>query len=301
LTIGIFCKITVLFINIQENIKLSVDLTVHYNDTFQLERRMLMTIKEFARICGCNTQTLRYYDAQGLLKPEKVNRYSGYRYYNKQQALEFVKIKNLQEAGFSLEEIKKLLKQDDDSIYEAFNKKIQQQEDKLERIKTIQKSYCSELQEMKKRIEEIKTQVIDEMENYDPTEEFGINENKYQNIIERVHNFFDDIIKSGREPDMEISEKKVSREQFLENPDYKKLYEKHNWNNVKDFISEIPELEKEKNYVLYLEVTSDKISSAFATTMINRLIPDKQNQGLISCAVEESIDNTNHFWLFEKK
>ena len=28
-----------------------------------------MTIKEFSRLCGCNPQTLRYYDHVDLLKP----------------------------------------------------------------------------------------------------------------------------------------------------------------------------------------------------------------------------------------
>ncbi|MBR6413089.1 MAG: MerR family DNA-binding transcriptional regulator [Oscillospiraceae bacterium] len=33
-----------------------------------------MTIKEFTRLCGCNPQTLRYYDHVNLLKPVKVSR-----------------------------------------------------------------------------------------------------------------------------------------------------------------------------------------------------------------------------------
>jgi len=35
-----------------------------------------MTIKEFARLCNCNPQTLRYYDRMDLLKPVKVDPYS---------------------------------------------------------------------------------------------------------------------------------------------------------------------------------------------------------------------------------
>ena len=31
-----------------------------------------MTIKEFAGLCGCNPQTLRYYDSVGLLKPARA-------------------------------------------------------------------------------------------------------------------------------------------------------------------------------------------------------------------------------------
>lgn len=34
-----------------------------------------MTIKEFSRLCGCNPQTLRYYDHVDLLKPVKVDKY----------------------------------------------------------------------------------------------------------------------------------------------------------------------------------------------------------------------------------
>ena len=61
-----------------------------------------MTIKEFARLCGCNPQTLRYYDHVNLLKPVKVDQWSGYRFYEEEQALAFVKIKNLQKAGFTI-------------------------------------------------------------------------------------------------------------------------------------------------------------------------------------------------------
>ncbi|MGN0141461.1 MAG: MerR family DNA-binding transcriptional regulator [Roseburia sp.] len=31
-----------------------------------------MTIKEFSQLCGCNPQTLRYYDREDLLKPVNV-------------------------------------------------------------------------------------------------------------------------------------------------------------------------------------------------------------------------------------
>ena len=53
----------------------------------------MMTIKEFAQLCKCSTQTLRYYDKVDLLKPSSVDKWSGYRYYEKSQAVNFVKIK----------------------------------------------------------------------------------------------------------------------------------------------------------------------------------------------------------------
>ena len=35
----------------------------------------MITIQGFARLCGCNTQTLRYYDRIGLLAPAKVDQW----------------------------------------------------------------------------------------------------------------------------------------------------------------------------------------------------------------------------------
>ena len=65
----------------------------------------MITIRGFAKLCGCNTQTLRYYDRIGLLTPAKVDEWTGYRYYEEEQALLFVKIKNLQQADFSIDVI----------------------------------------------------------------------------------------------------------------------------------------------------------------------------------------------------
>jgi len=95
----------------------------------------MMTIKAFARLCSCNAQTLRYYDKIGLLKPVRVDPWSGYRYYAPAQALDFVKIKNLQAADFTIGEIKSLLALPDQQVYDAFDRKIAEQTQKLERIR----------------------------------------------------------------------------------------------------------------------------------------------------------------------
>ena len=100
----------------------------------------MMTVKEFASLCLCSTQTLRYYDKIDLLKPIKVDPWSGYRYYESSQAIDFVKIKNLQAADFTIDEIKTLLTLPDSRVYEAFERKIEEQTQKLTRIKKIQKS-----------------------------------------------------------------------------------------------------------------------------------------------------------------
>ena len=38
----------------------------------------MITIQGFAKLCGCNTQILRYYDRIGLLAPAKVDEWTGY-------------------------------------------------------------------------------------------------------------------------------------------------------------------------------------------------------------------------------
>ena len=114
-----------------------------------------MTIKEFAKLCGCNSQTLRYYDRIDLLKPVEVDQWSGYRFYEEAQALDFVKIKNLQLAGFTIDEIKELIGRSDEEIYRAFEVKLAEQEERIRTIREIQKSYQNEVENMKERLKEI--------------------------------------------------------------------------------------------------------------------------------------------------
>ena len=142
-----------------------------------------MTIKEFARLCRCNPQTLRYYDHVELLKPGKVDQWSGYRYYEEEQALAFVRIKNLQKAGFTIEEIKELLDKDNAVIYRAFEAKIAEEEKRLQKIKAIQKSYQAEMTDMQKKLETIRNMVKESMEAYDPAEEFGLDKNNYSLMV----------------------------------------------------------------------------------------------------------------------
>lgn len=62
-------------------------------------------IGEFAEITNLSVKTLRYYNEIGLLLPEEVDIYSGYRYYGNRNIEEVKIIKELKEAGFTLDEI----------------------------------------------------------------------------------------------------------------------------------------------------------------------------------------------------
>ena len=125
-----------------------------------------MTIKEFSNLCGCNPQTIRYYDRMNLLTPVKVDDWTGYRFYDEEQALDFVKIKNLQTAGFSIDEIKGLLNASDEAIYDAFSQKIKEQEEHLKKMIEIRESYQNEITMIKNKIKELHSSIKNSMETY---------------------------------------------------------------------------------------------------------------------------------------
>jgi DNA-binding transcriptional MerR regulator len=69
----------------------------------------MFRIGEFSRITRVTIDTLRHYDALGLLKPANVDPFTGYRYYSARQLSSLHRILALKEVGFSLEEIARIL------------------------------------------------------------------------------------------------------------------------------------------------------------------------------------------------
>lgn len=84
-----------------------------------------MQIGEFARICDTKITILRHYDKEGLLEPDYVDTFTGYRYYSDAQIPIFFRITALKKAGFSLAEIKEILAsgENNDAILSLFEKK----------------------------------------------------------------------------------------------------------------------------------------------------------------------------------
>lgn len=68
----------------------------------------MIKIGNLAKICNTSTQTLRYYDAEGVLKADYVDEETGYRFYNPEAVEKYKKIVLYKSLGFSLEEIKVL-------------------------------------------------------------------------------------------------------------------------------------------------------------------------------------------------
>ncbi len=96
----------------------------------------MIKIRDFAKICNTTTQTLRYYDAEGLLKADYVDSSSGYRYYTPEAVERYKKIMFYKSLGFSLEDIKRLLTL---SGKEMQNSLIQKKKEMVALIKNIQR------------------------------------------------------------------------------------------------------------------------------------------------------------------
>jgi DNA-binding transcriptional MerR regulator len=71
----------------------------------------MFSIGEFSKLSRVTVDTLRHYDALGLLKPAKVDPFTGYRYYSARQLMSLNRILVLKEVGFSLDEIARILQE----------------------------------------------------------------------------------------------------------------------------------------------------------------------------------------------
>ncbi len=283
-----------------------------------------MTIKDFSKLCNCTTQTLRYYDHINLLKPARVDKMTGYRYYSKEQALLYVKIKNFQEADFTIEEIKRLLDKDDKEIFAAFEKKISERERQLEKIRQIQQSYRNEINAMNKTIEQFIEKMNMDAKQYDPAQEFGIDDEYYRKMLETFDNMLHSAsyvkeVRGGdnQNPvfeyrsvqdvdsaeDLEMDNEETDEISPLQNPDYTIAAEYHGWNYVKEIVDNFAGLDEDTEYNFYFEIEPKKESNVIFGFIIMQLAQDK-NEGrkiVPSCNVSNSTDNKNHFYLLKKK
>jgi DNA-binding transcriptional MerR regulator len=78
-----------------------------------MSNKTKLKIGEFSQMMQVTVKTLRHYEQKGLLLPDEVDEWTGYRYYSIEQMQKLQSIRYLQSLGFSLDEIKELY--DDDS------------------------------------------------------------------------------------------------------------------------------------------------------------------------------------------
>ena len=296
----------------------------------------MITIQGFARLCGCNTQTLRYYDRIGLLAPAKVDEWTGYRYYEEEQAMLFVKIKNLQQADFTIEEIKSLLPGDDDLLMAAFERKIREQKQKLATIQKIQRSYLKEAMDMRNMINEYLNFVEGRMVKSELWEELGLAGEQETETRANVNAMFADWISQCRSASEEIAKQMNGQDLAVmknvmeklkdgnleghslimsvfgdtNNPaeqipeDAQNIFERSEWEHVSEWIKEIPEVlgNGKKNFFLFkVKEDSCVIDPGFPTLML-AVMASRYNamNGGMFCNIGLSDDGQNHFTLLQK-
>ena len=95
-------------------------------------------IGEFAKMTGLSITTLRYYDEIDLFKPEEIDIFTSYRYYNVSQIEDIKIINDLKEVGFSLDEIKQYWNNFDNQIMLKKKDELLKQQDIIsEKIKKL--------------------------------------------------------------------------------------------------------------------------------------------------------------------
>jgi DNA-binding transcriptional MerR regulator len=90
-----------------------------------------MTIGQLAKITDVNIQTIRYYENLKLI-PKPKSEYSKHRVYTNEYIDRINYIKKAKELGFTLKEIKDILRFDDcEDLYELTGKKLGETQKKL--------------------------------------------------------------------------------------------------------------------------------------------------------------------------
>ena len=81
------------------------------------EKSHLYKIGMFAQMNHVTIKALRFYEEQGLLLPAFVDSETGYRYYTMDQMAILHRITALKQAGFTLEDIRKLNSKSDPAAF----------------------------------------------------------------------------------------------------------------------------------------------------------------------------------------
>ncbi len=90
----------------------------------------MLKIGDFSKLAHVTVKTLRHYARVGLIKPDWIDRFTGYRYYILQQLPRLNRILALKELGFSLEQIASLI--DEDVSVEQMRGMLKRKQSELE-------------------------------------------------------------------------------------------------------------------------------------------------------------------------
>ena len=106
-----------------------------------------MKIKEVSEKTGLTKKTIRYYEAEGLLNPEKQwQNGREYRNYSEQDIFQLEKIAALRRARFSVEEIRHIesVPEDIPAVFQSYRQRLQQEQRDLSSILAIVNNISSD-------------------------------------------------------------------------------------------------------------------------------------------------------------
>jgi DNA-binding transcriptional MerR regulator len=120
----------------------------------------MIKIGDFARLSQVSVVTLRYYDEVHLLKPVKVDTFTGYRFYSADQLPRLNRILALKDLGFSLEQIKLMLA--DSLTHEQLRNMLTLQRNEVEKRLADEQERLNRIESRLRQIE-----MENKMPNYD--------------------------------------------------------------------------------------------------------------------------------------
>ncbi len=85
----------------------------------------MLKIGDFSKMSKVTIRTLRFYEKEKLLSPTKIDKTNGYRYYENRQLLDLARIISLKQTGLSIDEIKKIVLDNEPMLDILKSKKIE--------------------------------------------------------------------------------------------------------------------------------------------------------------------------------
>ena len=70
---------------------------------------MAYKIGEVAKLLGISSETVRYYEREGVIRSQKIDQESGYRYYEALDINALMRVRMYRNYGFTLQEAKEML------------------------------------------------------------------------------------------------------------------------------------------------------------------------------------------------
>ena len=201
----------------------------------------MLTVGNFAILCACGPRTLRYYDRVGLLKPAMVDQWTGYRYYEESQLRDYLRIRSLQGAGFTIGEIRALLHAPAADVRAALRRKQGELTEKQRRLTELQKSGFPEEETMDEKIEEAKKAMRDLCEKLsaEDLEGSGLEPTVLEPLKARLKDYWEDYFDGLSVLRLE------ERRQFTDTG-----WRREGWEKVGEALWDLPELEDGGSYQL---------------------------------------------------